>query len=395
MGCTCPAQAKKDPRPRMDELSETLRFFGLREQPFAPTADPAYFYATQANKECLYQLWNNIDERHGIAVVLGNYGTGKTTLLRKLLTGMSADPARYCTAVIGSPIPSWSSFALLEAIVAQFGLQPAEASFVSCMEALNRHLLANRHRVCTLVIDDAQNLNKRGQIELLRLIQNLETEQHKLLNLVFFAQLEWAQVLRAAPNFEQRVNVTFTLQPLPLEDLRVLLDFRLSQAIGDPALAPKFDDGALRALHAYGGGSPRMAVTVCRNALGVAAQRGVRTITQDLVLETIDKTTLPEPERRARLGALIAPAGVATAVRPEAPAPPAGAPAPRAAPPAPAVPQDARAALLTPLAAMPAADETPVAEPAPLAPVPKTASREARAANMLLRAQERRGSGNP
>lgn len=383
----------------MDELSETLRFFGLREQPFASTADPAYFYATQANKECLHRLWANIDERHGIAVVLGNYGTGKTTLLRKLLTGLAADPARYCTAVIGSPIPSWSSFALLEAIVAQFGLQPAEASFVACMEALNRHLLANRHRICTLVIDDAQNLNKRGQIELLRLIQNLETEQHKLLNLVFFAQLEWAQVLRAAPNFEQRINVTFTVQPLPLAELRTLLGFRLAQAGASPPLGPVFDDGALRALHAYGSGSPRMAVTVSRNALDLAAQRGERVITQDIVLETIEKTTLPEPERRARLNAMLAPvmAPAAEAILPPSAVKPT--PAQAAAPasaPLPVATRDARAALLASVGQSPAA---PTVTPPVLVgdeespPAPKTASREARAAQMLLRAQERRGSG--
>lgn len=379
----------------MEELSDTLRFFGLREQPFAPTADPAYFYATQANKECLQRLWSNIDERHGIAVVLGNYGTGKTTLLRKLLTGLAADPTRYCTAVIGSPIPSWSSFALLEAIVAQFGLQPAEASFVACMEALNRHLLANRHRICTLVIDDAQNLNKRGQIELLRLIQNLETEQHKLLNLVFFAQLEWAQVLHAAPNFEQRINVTYTLQPLPMDELRTLIDFRLAQAGATPDQGPRFDEGALRALHAYGNGSPRMAVTIARNVLSLAAQRGTRLITQALVLETIDKTTLPEPERRARLRAILGEGQAAGATAIPAAPPVITAAPPRLAPaPVPAAPISAEEPI--PQLAVPAtvaADEEPQAANA--VPPVKNVSREARAAQMLLRAQERRGSGTP
>ena len=92
----------------MDGNKFHLDIFGLREQPFAPTADPTYFYATREHKSCLFRLWSSIDEQHGIAVVLGNYGTGKTTLLRKLMTGMSADPGRYNTAVVGSPIPSWT-----------------------------------------------------------------------------------------------------------------------------------------------------------------------------------------------------------------------------------------------------------------------------------------------
>ena len=63
----------------IDTSQALLSFFGLRRQPFAATADPMYFYATREHKECLFRLWNSIDERNGIAVVLGHYGTGKTT----------------------------------------------------------------------------------------------------------------------------------------------------------------------------------------------------------------------------------------------------------------------------------------------------------------------------
>jgi len=290
----------------MDETQAHLEFLGLREQPFAPTADPVYFYATREHKECLFRLWNSIDSSHGIAVVLGNYGTGKTTLLRKLITGMAADPERYCTAVVGSPIPSWTSFALLESIVAQFGLRPSTPSYVAYMDALNRHLLKNRGRICTLIIDDAQNLNKRGQLELLRLVQNLETQQRKLLNLVLFSQLEWAEVLRAAPNFQQRINLTYTLDAIQFEETRQFIEFRLVQAGAGEGQGPVFEDGAVRAIHAYAEGIPRVIVTLCRNCLLVASQIRKRIIAPDIVLHTIDKTTLPEPDRRNRVVSAIA-----------------------------------------------------------------------------------------
>ncbi|HEO70784.1 MAG TPA: hypothetical protein ENN80_05925 [Candidatus Hydrogenedentes bacterium] len=289
----------------MDGAQSHLSFFGLNEQPFAPTADPAYFYATRSHKECLFRLWNSIDQRLGIAVVLGNYGTGKTTLLRKLITGMRADPERYNTAVIGSPIPSWTSFALLESIVSQFRLQPDETSFVAYMEALNQYLLECRDRISTLIIDDAQNLNKRGQLELLRLVQNLETQQHKLLNLVFFAQLEWIEVLHAAPNFEQRINTTYTLEPIRFEETRHFIDFRLAQAGVNPDNGVVFADVALRAIHAYAEGNPRVIVTLCRNAMLFAAQVGSREIGQDIILHTIEKTTVPDRARRARAVAAV------------------------------------------------------------------------------------------
>ena len=278
-----------------------LDIFGLREQPFAPTADPTYFYATREHKSCLFRLWSSIDERHGIAVVLGNYGTGKTTLLRKLMTGMSADPARYNTAVVGSPIPSWTSFALLEAIVKQFGLRASKRSFVSYMEALNNYLLESRNRISTLIIDDAQNLNKRGQLELLRLVQNLETPQHKLLNLVLFAQLEWMPILKAAPNFEQRINMTYTLDPLQKDELRRFIEYRIAHAGGSGSRAPKFEDKAIEVIHSYSEGNPRVVVTLCRNALLFAAQIKKRSIDQDIVLHTIEKTTVPDEAKRARV----------------------------------------------------------------------------------------------
>ena len=290
----------------MDEASANLSFLGLREQPFAPTADPAYFFATAHHRECLFRLWQSIDERYGIAVVLGTYGTGKTTLLRKLVSGMASDTARYCTAVIASPIPSWTSFALLESIVGQFGLQPAEHSFAAYIRSLNEFLLKNRQRICTLIIDDAQNLNKRGQLELLRLAQNLETRQHKLLNLVLFAQLEWEKVLRAAPNFEQRINCTFTLEAMRLDEMRDCIAYRIGQALEKDAEAPEFDELAYRVIHAYSEGCPRLIMTLCRNALLAAAQLQTRRISHDLVLHTIEKAMLPDAVKRARVAAVIA-----------------------------------------------------------------------------------------
>ena len=283
----------------MQDVNLHLKRYGLKEQPFAPTADPSYFYATHEHKSCLYRLWSSIDERHGIAVILGNYGTGKTTLLRKLMTGMAADPEKYNTAVIGSPIPSWTSFSLLEAIVNQFGLRPEKRSFASYMEALNNYLIANRNRVNTLIIDDSQNLNKRGQLELLRLAQNLETPQFKLLNLVLFAQLEWARVLEAAPNFQQRINMTYTLSPLDAGDVGDFIRFRLAHAGATGPEAPRFSDEAIALIHLFSEGNPRVIVTMCRNALLFAAQTKKDVIDRDIVAHTIDKTTLPNAAKLA------------------------------------------------------------------------------------------------
>lgn len=305
----------------MDDLSPLQALFGLREQPFAATADPVYFYATAGHKECLYRLWHGVDERHGIAVVLGNYGTGKTTMMRKLLIGMKADPDKYNVAVIGAPIPSWTSFALLENIVNQFGLKPSTRSFMAYMEALNGYLIENRKRINTLIIDDAQNLNKRGQLELLRLAQNLETPQHKLLNLLLFAQLEWSPILKAAPNFAQRINMSYVLRPLDLEETRSLIAFRLQQAGAKPENIV-FTDAAIQTIHAYAEGSPRVTVSVCRNTLVAAARLKQRTIDPELVIHTIERTTLPGNLQPSKPAPAPAPAPQPVMAESAAPAPP-------------------------------------------------------------------------
>ena len=281
----------------MDDHRNLLSFFGLGKHPFAPTADPANFYATREHRDCLFRLWSSIDQRHGIAVVLGSYGTGKTTLLRKLTAAMLADPARYRTAIIGSPLPSWTSFSLLEAIAAQFGVQPREANFTDYMQALSEALLAGRDKTTTLIIDDAQNLNKRGQLELLRLLQNIETQQHKLLNVVCFAQLVWKQVLRAAPGFAQRINLTHTLEPITSAESRQFIEFRIAQAVKDPAKQPRFTEAAHAAIHRHAAGNPRIIVSTCRNALLAAMQTGTRTIDEVLIASTIAKTTVLEMEK--------------------------------------------------------------------------------------------------
>jgi general secretion pathway protein A len=289
----------------MEDEQFHLSMFGLHEQPFAPTADPTYFYATQEHKSCLFRLWSSIDERHGIAVVLGNYGTGKTTLLRKLMTGMAADHQRYNTAVIGSPIPSWTSFSLLEAIVNQFNLKPSKRTFGDYMESLSQYLMINRKRINTLIVDDAQNLNKRGQLELLRLVHNLETPQHKLLNLVLFSQLEWTRVLEAAPNFQQRINLTYTLGALNETDVRNFIKFRLAHAGGVGDKAPQFTDSAYAMILAYSEGNPRLIVTACRNILLFASQIRTRQIDHEMVYHTVQKTTMTNKDMLRRMDAVM------------------------------------------------------------------------------------------
>ena len=99
--------------------------------------------------------------------------------------------------------------------------------------------------------------------------------------------------------------MSFTLKPLSVADTRGLIDFRLREAGAVGGLAPVFDDGAVKTIYPYAQGSPRETVTLCRNALLLAAQIRTRQIGQAVILHTIEKTTLPDPERHARISEVL------------------------------------------------------------------------------------------
>ena len=279
-------------------MAETL--WGIRLQPFAATADPAFFFPMPSCHECLFRLWETIQGRNGIAVVLGGYGAGKTTILRKLIADMEAEPGTYNPAVLESPIPAWSSFDMLSAISRLFRLNPAADTYSGHMEALHDYLRAHADQATVLIVDDAQNLTKRGQLELLRLAQNIEAPTHKLLNILLFAQLDWLEALEAAPNFRQRVDMIYTLEPMTAEETAELIQGRLARA-GAHAPDQIFTGAAIRIIHAYAEGSPRLTVNLCRNVLSAATQLKEPRVDIDLVLYTLDRTAALDPVKRARL----------------------------------------------------------------------------------------------
>jgi general secretion pathway protein A len=254
----------------LSTLGPTLRFFRLEKDPFAPTADPEFFYFTIEYERCIYGLKRSIDARYGIVLILGNYGTGKTSLMRALLSHISRRNQLYQTAIVSSPNPEWSSQCLMEAICEQFRISaPRGASLHQYQNAFNRFLYVNRSKVNTLIIDDAQNLEKREHIEILRLLQNLETPQHKLLNVVLFGQLDLIPQIRAHPNFEQRVNNAFVLKAMSFDDMKAMIRYRLAKA-GYPAGEEMFDEESYRAIFQYTEGIPRETVAICRNCMMIA-----------------------------------------------------------------------------------------------------------------------------
>lgn len=273
-------------------LAPTLEFFQLQRDPFAPTADPEFFHFTIEYERCIFGLKRSIDARYGITVILGNYGTGKTSLMRALLAHIARRKQVYQTAIISSPNPAWTSHCLMEAISEQFRMTvPKGASLHQYQNQFNHFLYENRSRINTLIIDDAQNLERREHIEVLRLLQNLETPQHKLLNLVLFGQLELIPHLQAHPNFQQRVNNAFVLRPMVYEEMKAMIRYRLAKA-GYPHKEDIFEEEAYRTIFHYSDGVPREVITICRNSMMIAHRINRKRILNSIVLYAIKNTTV-------------------------------------------------------------------------------------------------------
>ncbi len=274
----------------LDPLSQTRDFFQLSKDPFAPTADPEFFYFTIEYERCIFGLKRSIDARYGIVTILGNYGTGKTSLMRALLTHISRHTQFYQTAILSSPNPDWSSENLMEAICEQFRINVPKGSGLHHYQSIfNRFLFESRNKINTLIIDDAQNLEKREHIELLRLLQNMETPQHKLLNLVLFGQLELIQLLQAHPNFKQRINNAFRLTPLSYSDMKSMIEFRLEKA-GYPKENAVFDEDSLEFIYQQSDGTPREVVNICRNCLMIAHRIGREQVQKSIVQYAVNNT---------------------------------------------------------------------------------------------------------
>jgi general secretion pathway protein A len=210
-------------------------FYGLAEKPFALLPDPRYLFLGRSHREALAHLKYGIEEGEGFVVVVGQVGTGKTTLCRALMEQVGDD---VTLAYIFNP--STSEVELLAAINREFGVPTIGRTRDDLIDELNRFLLAQRSegRRPLIVIDEAQNLEPEV-LEQVRLISNLETEREKLIQIVLIGQPELEESLSRADlrQLQQRITVRWSLEPFSLKETAAYLRHpRIINALADRAL---------------------------------------------------------------------------------------------------------------------------------------------------------------
>jgi len=255
--------------------------FGLTEKPFNLTPDTQFFCQLPPHQEALNVLLLALNNGEGFIKITGDVGTGKTLLCRKLLNELGT---HYQTAYL--PSPHLTPAGLRKAIADEFSIAYAQnINQQQILQLLNQTLIqiSSRGQQAVLIIDEAQAMSLET-LEALRLLTNLETEKQKLLQIVLFAQPELDELLKhkSIRQLKQRITFSYQLRPLNYTELVSYINHRLT--IANCPQVNIFSRSALKALHYYSRGIPRLINIIAHKAMLVAYGRGLATMTKSFVL---------------------------------------------------------------------------------------------------------------
>ncbi|MBI3475645.1 MAG: AAA family ATPase [Acidobacteria bacterium] len=255
-------------------------FFGLRANPFNVNPDPRYLYLTRHTEEALACLTYGIQSRKGFVLLTGEVGTGKTTLINKLLEWLRLQ--QVATAFIFNSRLDTSQF--LDFMMADFAIPCDSKSKSQVLQRLYNWLL-DRYRAgetAVLIVDEAQNLSDEV-LEEIRMLTNLETFTEKLLQIVLVGQPELEQRLKQPQlrQLRQRLTLRAKTHPFNLEETKLYINqrLRIAGSNGDSIFEPE----AVAALFRYSLGVPRVINLLCEHCLVSAFVDQKKTVSAEIV----------------------------------------------------------------------------------------------------------------
>ncbi len=258
-------------------------FFGLKTKPFELVPNPDFLYLSSSHKKAITYLDYGIKEKVGFILLTGEIGSGKTTILRNLIKDLNDEVS--LSKIFNTRV----NFEQLLAMVNEdFGLEAAGKDKITLLRELNDFLVDQyaRQRQCILIIDEAQNLSL-DLLEEVRLLSNLETDRHKLLQIIMVGQPELRKMLtkKELQQLRQRISISCHIQPLSAVEVKAYIYHRLETAGNREAIL--FSDETIEMVCRFSKGIPRLINIICDYLMLAAYVEGVRELTIELVREVI------------------------------------------------------------------------------------------------------------
>ncbi len=277
---------------------EYFKVLNLTREPFSNSPDPDLFYRSRQHLQCLQQLEISVRLKRGLNVVIGEVGTGKTTLCRHFIRQLSEDESVDVHLLLDPDMPGPLQF--LESLRTQLEGQetvPGGQSEWELKEWLKNTLFeraVTQERTEILVIDEGQKMPAFG-LEILRELLNYEANNQKLLQIVIFAQREFSEVLESRPNFADRINVLVELGPMSFSDTRAMIRYRLEQSRRMDRAPVRFTYPAFLTVYRATRGYPRKIINLCHQVMLALIVQNRMKADRDLVRATVRRDREPGP----------------------------------------------------------------------------------------------------
>ena len=257
-------------------------FYHLKEKPFTLSPDPSFLFLGKSHRRALNILEYGVESDAGITVISGEVGTGKTTLVRGLISELSDD------VTVGMITNTQRDFGdLLKWVLLSYGIETDETDRVKLYRMLV-DFITEEHRQgrrVLLIIDEAQNLGPEA-LEDIRMLTNINVDKDLVLQLILVGQPELVEVLRKKElrQFAQRVSADYLLQPLTFKETQEYIKHRIKVAGGDDDL---FAQTAFATVYYHSGGIPRIINTICDMALVYGYADEAPRIRKEIILDAI------------------------------------------------------------------------------------------------------------
>ena len=263
---------------------------GFDKEPFSTSPDPDFFYSSKEHDRALTNVLIELRLRRGLSVVLGDVGTGKTTLSRKLVQDLREREDCLFHIMLDPSFESRTLF--MQSLIKNFGIpmESQQPTITEMRESLERFLFQKgvvENKTVILIIDEAQKLDPMS-MEVLRLLLNYETNEFKLLQLVLLGQVELLSTIRNIPNFMDRISFKTMLDPLEYEEMKEMIYFRIEHA-GYRSKMDLFLEDALKEIYQYTRGYPRQVTMLCHRALKEMLMKNRPVVDRELINGIIEE----------------------------------------------------------------------------------------------------------